>query len=106
MKGKITILTLSAVLFALCSSAQAQQPVKVIKIGWLSSTFSSRPAAGFDVFRQVLQDHGYVEGKNIVFEFRYAEEKYERLSVLADELIRLKVDLIVAPNTVGALAAK
>ena len=75
---------------------------------WLaiSSTFSSRPTAGFDVFRQVLREHGYIEGKNIAFEFRYAEEKYERLSVLADELIRLKVDLIVTPNTVGALAAK
>jgi ABC-type uncharacterized transport system substrate-binding protein len=88
------------------SLADAQQLAKLAKIGWLSSTFSSRPTAGFDAFRQVLREHGYIEGKNIVFEFRYAEEKYDRLSPLADELIRLKVDLLVAPNTVSALAAK
>ena len=97
---------LCGLLLAIGASAVAQQQAKTVKIGWLSSTFSSRPTAGFDVFRQVLREHGYIEGKNIAFEFRYAEEKYERLSVLADELIRLKVDLIVTPNTVGALAAK
>jgi putative ABC transport system substrate-binding protein len=106
MKKKITVLTLGAVLFAVCFSVEAQPQSKVVKIGWLSSTFSSRPTAGFDAFRQVLRERGYIEGKNIVFEFRYAEEKYERLPALADELLRIKVDLIVTPNTVTALAAK
>jgi putative ABC transport system substrate-binding protein len=97
--------TLAALLFADNISAQAQQPSKIAKIGWLGA----RPAAiasGLKLLGQELRKLGYTEGKNIVFESRYAEGKYERLSILAEELARLKVDVIVTPSDVEALAAK
>jgi putative ABC transport system substrate-binding protein len=92
-------------LFALCASAQAQQPAKVPKIGWLGV----RPAGlgeGFELLRRELRALGYVEGKNIAFEYRSAHHKVDRLPGLADELIRLKVDVIVAAATTEAVAAK
>ena len=75
--------------------AEAQQPAKVAKIGWL--TFSSAPvqSSGPESFRRELRALGYVEGKNIAFEYRSAENKLDRLPALADELVRLKVDVIV-----------
>jgi putative tryptophan/tyrosine transport system substrate-binding protein len=106
MKRKITVLTLCAMLFALCSFAEAQQKVKVAKIGWLGSGSSSGPGSLRVVFRQVLHEIGYVEGKNIVFEHRFAEGKLDRLPALADELVRLKVDVLLTSSTNEALAAK
>jgi putative tryptophan/tyrosine transport system substrate-binding protein len=85
--------------------AEAQQQAKVAKIGWLAV----RPAsAGFmiDSFQNEFSKIGYVDGKNITFEYRYAEGKLDRLPALADELVRLKVDVLIAPNTPAALAAK
>jgi len=85
--------------------ADAQQPAKVAKIGWLGA----RPSAistGLKLLGQELRKLGYVEGKNITFESRYAEGKYDRLAALADELVRLKVDVIITPSDVEALAAK
>ena len=75
------------------------------KIGWLGA----RPAAiatGLKLLGQELRKLGYVEGKNITFESRYAEGKYDRLAALAGELVRLKVDVFVTPSDVEALAAK
>ena len=95
MKKKINVLTLCAMLLALCSSAQAQQPTKVPRIGYLSPTSPSVSPARIEAFRQGLRELGYVEGKNIVIEYRYAEGKFDRLPALAAELVRLKVDLIV-----------
>ena len=98
MNKKITVLALCAMLFALCFPAEAQQPKKVPRIGFLSGT-STNPRR--EAFRQGLRELGYVEGKNIVIEWRYAEGKFDRLPELAAELVRLKVDVIVTggPNT-------
>jgi ABC-type uncharacterized transport system substrate-binding protein len=98
LKKKITVLTLSAMLFALCGSAEAQQPGKIPRIGFLSAASPSTISARIDAFRQGLRELGYLEGKNIVIEWRFAEGKLDRLPALATELVRLKVEVIV---TVG-----
>jgi putative ABC transport system substrate-binding protein len=95
MKKKITFLTFCAMLPALCYSASAQQPAKVSRIGYLTGATPDGQSARIEAFRQGLRDLGYVEGKNIVIEYRYAEEKRDRLSALAAELVRLKVEVIV-----------
>ena len=87
-------LTLFAMLFALCFSAQAQQPGKVPQIGFLSGVSSSL-SGRFEAFRHGLRELGYVEGKNIHIENRWVEGKADRLSNFASELVRLKVDVIV-----------
>ena len=97
--------TLCAMLLAFCPSTEAQQPGKVYRVGRLSGALSSS-TFGHDAIRRELRELGYVEGKNIVFELRYAEEKPERLPALADELVRLKVDLIIAGGPNDGLAAK
>ena len=102
MKKKITGLALSALLFALCLSAEAQQPTKIVWIGYLTGSGSSPNPA----FVQGLRDLGYVEGKNIGFVYRTAESKRERYSDLAAELVRLKVDIIFADVFSAQLAAK
>ena len=99
------------VLLTVAVIAEAQQ-AKVTKIGWLGT----RPASGtsgssgmgvvLELNRQALRDLGYIEGKNIVFEYRHADNKLERLPALADELVRLKVDVIFTPGINEALAAK
>jgi putative ABC transport system substrate-binding protein len=75
--------------------AQAQQPAKIPRIGFLSSLSPAAVSVRMDAFRQGLRELGYVEGKNIVIEYRYAEGKLDRLRELAAELVRLKVDVIV-----------
>jgi putative ABC transport system substrate-binding protein len=106
MKKKITALTLSAMLFALCSSSQAQQPTKVPRIGYLTGATPDGQSGRIEAFRQGLRELGYVEGKNIVIEYRYAELKPDRLPALAAELVRLKVDVIVTSATGMTRAAK
>jgi len=105
MKKKIAVLTLCAILFALCSFAEAQQTAKFYRVGRLSGALSSSTFS-LDALRRELRDLGYVEGKNIAFELRSAEEKPGRLSALADELVRLKVDLIIAGGPNDGLTAK
>jgi len=101
MNKKVIYLALSAMLLALCFPALAQQAGKVYRIGYLfSGLLPPKP------FLQALRDLGYVEGKNIVVEFRAAEGREERLPGLAAELVRLKVDIIVAPGGPAARAAK
>jgi len=95
MKNKTIGLVLGALFFALCFYANAQQPAKVPRIGFLSSLSPAAVSARMDAFRQGLRELGYVEGKNIVIESRWAEGKTERLPELAAELVRLKVDVIV-----------
>ena len=85
--------------------AQAQQQAKVPKIGFLGAR-PAAPSSGHELFRRELRELGYVEGKNIAFEYRSADNKLDRLPALADELVRLKVDVIVTPGTAEALAAK
>jgi len=97
----LTLGTLSAPL-----AAKAQQPGKVARIGVLSFG-SATPGSHIDeAFRQQLRELGYVEGQNIVIEYRWAEGRAERLPDLAAELVRLKVDVIVAGGTPPPLAAK
>src|SRR5262245_29155632 len=95
MKRKITVLTLCAMLFALSVSARAQQTSKVPRICYLDNSTASGIAVLLDAFRQELSKLGWIEGKNITIEYRFAEQKLERLPELAAELVRLKVDLIV-----------
>jgi putative ABC transport system substrate-binding protein len=82
-------------LLALSFPAAAQQPKKVPRIGFLSGASPSALAGRVEAFRQGLRDLGYVEGKNIVIEYRYAEGKLDRLPALAAELVHLKVDVIL-----------
>jgi putative ABC transport system substrate-binding protein len=106
MNRKITVLALCAMLFALCSSASAQQTGKVLRIGFLDNSTASGMAVLIDAFRQELSKLGWIEGKNFTIEYRFAEGKPERRPELAADLVRLKVDLIVATDTPSALTAK
>jgi putative ABC transport system substrate-binding protein len=106
MKRKITVLTLCAMLLALCFLAQAQQPTKVPRIGFLGAPPPSAMSDRIEAFRQGLRDLGYVEGKNIVIEWRYAEGKIDRLAALAAELVRLKVDVIATAGPQATRRAK
>ena len=95
MKKKVIGLALGALLFLLGISAEAQQPKKIPRIGYLTggdAATASTPAAAI---RQALRERGYIEGQNIAIEYRYAEGKVDRLPELAAELVRLKVDIIV-----------
>jgi putative ABC transport system substrate-binding protein len=83
-------------LFALCGSAEAQQPAKVPRIGFQLDAPVSAVAARIKAFRQGLRELGYIEGKNIVVEWRSSEGKIERRNELAAELVHLKVDVIVS----------
>ena len=94
-KRKLGSFALSVMLFALCSSAEAQQMGKVPRIGFLSGQSLSTISARTEAFRQGLRELGYVESKNIVIEWRYADGKLDRLPALAADLVRLKVDIIV-----------
>src|SRR5882762_844855 len=98
-------LALGLLAFPLGPFAQ-QQPPRIVRIGFLGQTSASLSASVIRVeaLRTGLRDLGYVEGKNLTIEFRWAEGKHERL--LAAELVRLKVDAIVTQGTPGALAAK
>ena len=106
MKKKITVLTLCAMLFALWLSAEAQQPTKIPRIGYLTGATPDGQSARIEAFRQGMRELGYVEGKNIVVEYRYAELKPDRLPALAAELVRLKVDVIVTSAGGMTRAAK
>jgi ABC-type uncharacterized transport system substrate-binding protein len=87
-------------------AARAQQATKIFRIGFLGATSASSWASRVEAFRLGLRDLGYVEGKNILIEFRWAEEKYDQLPALAAELVRQKVDVLVTFGTPGTLAAK
>lgn len=102
MSRKISVWLLATVLLTTVP-AEAQQPVKVPKIGLLVIPSRSFFADRMESFRQGLHSLGYVEGKNILIEYRYAEGKLDRLPNLAAELIRLKVDIIVVQSTTGLL---
>jgi len=106
MKKKIAVLILCAILFAVCSSTHAQQTGKIFRIGFLDSSTASGMAVLVDTLRHELSRLGWIEGKNISIEYRFAEQKLERLPELAEELVRFKVDLIVVAATPAALAAK
>ncbi len=106
MSKKIVGLALGALLLALCFPAQAQQPTKVPRIGFLDGSTASSSAVLLEAFRQEMRKLGWIEGKNINIEYRFAEQKSERTPELAADLVRLKVDLIVVIGRPQALAAK
>ena len=106
MVQKILCFALSFMLFALCLSVEAQEPAKVWRIAVLVSSSASLNASRDEALRQGLHEIGYVEGKNIIMEYRYAEGKLDRLSELATDLVRLKPDIIVVGGTRVAVAAK
>src|SRR4029077_19381250 len=106
MKKKIITLGLSALLFALCVSVQAQQPMKLPRIGYLNASSLSTNATRMEAFRQGLRDLSYVEGKNIIIEWRSADGKSDRLAALAAELVRLPAKVIVTGGSTSTRAAK
>ncbi len=98
--------TLAGGLLAAPLAAEAQQAAKVARIGYLSGANRATNPHLHEAFLQGLRDLGYVEGRNLVIEYRFAEGKLERLPALAAELVALKVDVIVAASTPAAVAAK
>jgi putative tryptophan/tyrosine transport system substrate-binding protein len=112
MKTKIIGLSLCALLLVLCSLLLAPrypvqaQPAKVPRIGFLAAVSLSANSVRLEAFRQGLRELGYVEGKNIVIEWRYADGKLDRLPALAAELVRLNVDIIVSGGSTATRPAK
>jgi putative tryptophan/tyrosine transport system substrate-binding protein len=107
MKKAAVLSILSAVvLLAVAVIAEAQQPKKVPRIGYLTASTPVAQLPGTEALREGLREFGYVEGQNIAIEFRYAEEKPERLPALAAEMVRLKVDVIVTGGPTATRTAK
>ena len=106
MRKTLIGFALTALLHALCAPVWAQQPKKIPRIEVLIPSAPSFALTRLNAFREGLRDLGYVEGKSVVFEYRYAEGKPERLMDLASELVRLKVDLVYTASEEGVLAAK
>jgi len=100
---EIVCVVFGVLLLALGSPAQAQQAQKIPRIGFLLAPSRSATAEPLDAFRQGLRELGYVNGQNIVIEYRYAEGQFDQLPTLAAELVRLKVDLIVAAGGIQAI---
>jgi putative ABC transport system substrate-binding protein len=105
MKNLLSILLIIAVI-AVGAMAEGQDPGKVPRIGFLASGLRSASAQRVELFQQGLRELGYVDGKNIVIEYRYADGKLEPLSALAAELVRLNVDLIVTDTSIAIDAVK
>jgi len=106
MTKKIILLALCSLLLVPCSAVDAQQTAKAARIGFLDRSNASGSVLYVDAFRQELSKLGWVEGKNATIEYRFAEQKAERLYELAADLVRLKVDLIVVSGRAPGLAAK
>jgi putative ABC transport system substrate-binding protein len=99
------VLPVTALLYALCPSAEAQQPKKIPRIGYLSEFDPAIESIRFKAIRQALRELGYIEGQNIATEYRYPEGKLYRLSELATDLVRLKVDIVVVAGGDGPIRA-
>jgi putative ABC transport system substrate-binding protein len=107
MSKKVIRLTLSAMLFALSFPADAQQPAKVPRIGYVSGTGDPKtPGPQVEALRRGLLDLGYIEGKNIQVEYRYVEGKLDRVPSLVTELVQLQVDVLVTGNSSAIRAAR
>ena len=106
MKTTITLLTLSAMLFAVSFPTEAQQPKKVYRIGYLQTSSREQLLHLTKALKEGMQDLGYVEGRDITFEHRFADGKPERLPALAAELVRLNEDVIVTATNPTTVAAK
>jgi putative ABC transport system substrate-binding protein len=106
MKTTITVFALGALLFALCFPAQAQQGKNAPRIGFLSVGTVSAMSTRVEAFRRGLREQGYVEGQNLIVEYRYAKDNLERLREFAAELVRLKVEIIVTGGAISTRPAK
>jgi len=107
MKKKLTVLMLGAFILACFQFADAQQTVKVSRLGYVSAFGGAATSdRSFEALRQGLRDLGYIEGKNIAFEFRGAEGKWDRIPSLVVELVQLSVDVLFCPNLPAIEAAK
>src|SRR5215471_19014206 len=107
VRNQRLLLTLAALLFALCFRVEAQQASKKIpRIGFLTANRPAAISARIEALRQGLRELGYVEGKNIVIEWRSAEGKPDRLPILAAELVHLNVDVIVTGGPPPTRSAK
>ena len=106
MKKAVVSSILIAVVLTVVVIAEAQQAGKIFRIGFLDNSTASGSAVRLEAFRQELSKLGWIEGKNITIEYRFAEQKLERLPELAGDLVRLKVDLIVVSGGPTPLAAK
>jgi putative tryptophan/tyrosine transport system substrate-binding protein len=106
MRKRVIGLAISTMLLAPCLSAEAQQPAKIHRIGYLTGTSRAISSTRIDTFRGGLRELGYVEGKNFILEYRSAEGKLDRFPALAAELVRLKVDIIVSAGLGPTRAAK
>lgn len=106
MDRRTVILVVSGSLLAMPFASNAQAPVKVWRIGMLETTPAAMNAANLDAFRQQLRELGYVEGRNLIIEYRSADGRSERFAGLAAELVNMKVDLIVTRGSLATLAAK
>jgi putative ABC transport system substrate-binding protein len=106
MRGKIFVWLLATLLLTPAPATEAQQRPKVRRIGFLGGASLSAIPERIEALRQGLRELGYVEGKNIVIEFRWAEGKLARVPALAAELVRLKVDVIVTGGPTPTRAAK
>jgi len=105
-RGAASSILVAVLLLAVAVKAKAQQPAKVPRIGYVSATSPSANVGRIEAFRQGLRELGFVEGKNIVIEWRYAEGKFDRLPALVAELVRLKVDVIVTSGPQATRVAK
>jgi putative ABC transport system substrate-binding protein len=105
MHKKITRRAFCSMLLALPVPARAQQPKKVWRIGYLSPSNAASNTARAEGIRLALRERGYIEGQNIAIEYRYTEGKNDRAPELAAELVRLKVDIILAAGAVGTVGA-
>src|SRR5262249_52545661 len=101
---RIALFCLLITVLLIAEFTQAQQQTKIWKIGWLSLRGGAN--TGQEIIVRMLRDLGYVEGKNVAYEYRFAGNKLDQLPKLADELVRLKPDIIVTPGTSGAVALK
>ena len=106
MNSKSLFWLLATILLATVSHAKAQQPGKIPRIAYLTGSYLSTMTDRTEAFRQGLRELGYVEGKNINIEWRSAEGKIDRLPALANELVRLKIDVIVTGGPAPTRAAK
>src|SRR5437773_6962584 len=106
MSRKMFCIALVALLVMLNVSAEAQQTGKIPRIGFLDASTASGMAGLVETFRQEMRKLGWIEGKNITIEYRFAEQKLERLPEIAAELVRLKIDLILVSGTRAALAGQ
>jgi putative tryptophan/tyrosine transport system substrate-binding protein len=105
MTKAVSLILVAAVLLTVAVIAEAQQPKKIPRIGYLASGDPARDSTRTEAIRLALRDLGYIEGQNIAIEYRYAERKRDRYPELAAELVRLKVDIIVVAGGLGTIQA-